>query len=136
MQACKLSLKINLSKAANVSEFMQSLLVSDTIRKRLLGNKMITEKTCKAMRCKSVRPGQLYMLPKIYKLNLPGRPIVSYIGISAFVDYVLPPFMSRDWIPSCIKDTTEFLQQLQILVHGQRNFGYHECYISLYKYST
>ena len=47
------------------------------IRKRLLENKMITEETYKAMRCKSVRPGRFYILPKIHKLNHLGRPIVS-----------------------------------------------------------
>ena len=83
---------------------------------------MITEETYKAMRCKSARPGRFYMLPKIHKLNHPGRPIALCIGtptekISAFVDYVLSPFMSQDWIPSYIKDTTDFLQQLQILNH-------------------
>ena len=40
-----------------------------------------------------------------------------YGKILAFVDYVLSPFMSRDWIPSYIKDTTDFLQQLQTLDH-------------------
>ena len=70
-------------------------------RKRLLENKMITKETFKAMRCKSVRPGRFYMLPKIHKLYHPGRPIVSCIGtptkkISTFMDYVLSPFMSRN----------------------------------------
>ena len=41
----------------------------------------------------------------------------TYVKISAFVDCVLSPVMSRDWIPSYIKDTTDFLQQLQILDH-------------------
>ena len=82
-------------------------------KKRLLENKMITEETYKAMHCKSVRSGRIYMLPKIHKLNHPGRPIVSCTKtpkekISAFVDYLLSPFMSRDWIPFYIKDTIDF----------------------------
>ena len=52
---------------------------SDRIRKRLLENKMITRETYKAMRSKSVHPGRFFMLPKIHKLNHPGRPIVLCI---------------------------------------------------------
>ena len=57
---------------------------------------------------------------KFHKLNHPGRLIISCIGtptekISAFVDYVLSP------IPSYIKDTTDFLQQPQILDHIPNN---------------
>ena len=67
------------------------------------------------MRSKRVHPSRFYIFPIIHKLNHPGRPIVLRIGtptekISAFVDYQLSPFMSRDWTPSYIKSTTNFLQ--------------------------
>ena len=60
-----------------------------------------------------VTPG----LPKIHKVNNPGRPIVSSNNhpterISQFVDFHLKPLVFT--IPSYVKDTTDFLNKLAI----------------------
>ena len=55
-----------------------------------------------------------YMLPKIHKINTPGRPIVSACScptelISEFVDSVLQPLVSS--LPSFVKDTNDALRE-------------------------
>ena len=59
-----------------------------------------------------------YLLPKIYKINYPGLPVVSSINchtesISQFVDYHLQPLAKK--LPSYIQDTTDFLRKLNEL---------------------
>ena len=63
-------------------------------------------------------PGRFYMLPKLHKEGIPGRPIVSANGhptekISEFVDYHLRPFVKA--LPSYIQDTTDYLRKMQNL---------------------
>ena len=58
------------------------------------------------------RISNFYTLPKIHKINNPGRPIVNSIGsitekISAYVDENIK-YLSK-LVPSCIKDTGHFL---------------------------
>ena len=58
------------------------------------------------------RTPEFYLLPKIHKVNIPGRPILSANGcpterISEFVDYFLQPIVQKS--ASYIKDTTHFL---------------------------
>ena len=53
-----------------------------------------------------------YLLPKIHKPNIPGRPIISGCGsptdnLSAFVDYHIKPLVKS--LPAYIKDTNHFL---------------------------
>ena len=60
------------------------------------------------------RPGQFYLLPKIHKEGMPGRPIVSAIGhptenISEFIDLHLRPHVES--LPSYLKDTTDYLNK-------------------------
>ena len=60
------------------------------------------------------RPGQFYLLPKIHKDGIPGRPIVSAIGhhtekISEFLDYHLRHHVEK--LPSFLKDTTDYLNK-------------------------
>ena len=55
------------------------------------------------------------MLPKIHKINNPGRPIVCPIGyhstnISKFVDYHLQPIVKN--IPSYVQDSNDFLNKI------------------------
>ena len=62
---------------------------------------------------KSPRCSVFYLLPKIHKLNNPGRPVVSACScptsiISAFVDDVLQPIVQR--IDSYVKDTNQMLR--------------------------
>ena len=56
-----------------------------------------------------------YGLPKIHKPGVPLRPIVSANdspteNISSFIDYICQPLMKN--LPSFIKDTKDFLQQI------------------------
>jgi len=61
-----------------------------------------------------------YILPKIHKVNAPGRPIVSAVSgptdnLSRFIDNILRPLVPL--IPSYIKDTSHILQKLRSLGH-------------------
>ena len=67
---------------------------------------------------RNVRTSRFYILPKIHKPGIPGRPIVSSCRastekISYFVDHHLNPLVKK--IPSYIKDTNDFLLKLQQL---------------------
>lgn len=60
----------------------------------------------------SYRQSVFYILPKIHKINCPGRPIVSAVNcpterISSYLDYILQPFVVS--LPSYVKDTTHAL---------------------------
>ncbi|XP_056017307.1 uncharacterized protein LOC125656461 [Ostrea edulis] len=60
------------------------------------------------------RPGLFYLLPKIHKKDMPGRPIVSAIGhptekISEFIDLHLRQHVED--LPSYLKDTTDYLNK-------------------------
>lgn len=64
------------------------------------------------------RISPFYLLPKIHKPSVPGRPIVSGIDsptdrISHVLDRILRPYVAR--LPSHIKDTRDFLCKLQSL---------------------
>ena len=66
-------------------------------------------------RLRNDRTSWFYILPKIHKKDIPGRPIVSSCGapmenISLFVDYQLSPLVKK--ILSNIKDTNDFLVKL------------------------
>ena len=83
--------------------------------KRMFNNKLIDQKTKQYLVQNDPRPGRFYILPKIHKLNNPGRPIVSSNNhpterISQFVDYYLKPLVCT--VPSYVKDTTDFLNKL------------------------
>ena len=67
---------------------------------------------------RSPKIASLYLLPKLHKPDIPGRPIVASNGsptenISCFVDYFLQPLTVG--IPSYIWDTTDFLNKLHEL---------------------
>ena len=54
------------------------------------------------------------MLPKIHKINNPGRPVVSSIGchkpnVSRFVDHHLQPILKN--IPSYVQDSNNCLNK-------------------------
>ena len=58
------------------------------------------------------------MLPKIHKVNNPGRPVVSSVNshtekLSAYVDEFLRPLAEKP--PSYIRDTSDFIRQLRVL---------------------
>lgn len=72
---------------------------------------------------KLLKPAQsrtliFYMLPKIHKVNNPGRPVISSVNshtekISAYVDKLLRPIAER--LPSYIRDMTDFIQRIKVL---------------------
>ena len=62
------------------------------------------------------RTARFYILPKIHKCGVPGRPVCSSNSsltenISIIVDWFLKPLLPT--IPSYIKDTNEFLRRLR-----------------------
>ena len=64
------------------------------------------------------RCGRFYLLPKIHKPGIPGRPIVSACScptehISAYLDEVLQPLVQK--LPSYVKDTTDILRKVRNL---------------------
>ena len=68
------------------------------------------------LRPKDVRTSRFYILPKLHKPGIPGRPIVSSCGapterISKFIDYHLSPLVKK--VPSYVKDTNDFLSKLR-----------------------
>ena len=69
---------------------------------------------------KNSRTSRFYILPKLHKPGVPGRPIVSSCRasteiISQFVDYHLGPLVCK--IHSYIKDTSDFLLKLQTVTN-------------------
>ena len=74
-----------------------------------------TKKNKQYLLHKDPKPGRLYILPKIHKVNNPGKSIVSSNNhpterISQFVDFHLKPLVCT--IPSYVKDSTDFLKKL------------------------
>ena len=81
----------------------------------LVSENAIDEDTASLLRPSKSRTPKFYMLPKIHKESMPGRPVVSSVSsptekISAFVDEFLKPMAQE--LPSYIKDTTHFLQKI------------------------
>ena len=46
----------------------------------MLSNNMIDKETAEVLKPKDVKPARLYVLPKIHKKNIPGRPVISSIN--------------------------------------------------------
>ena len=72
----------------------------------------LPEQSSKRLIPPKVRTSPFYMLPKIHKMNNPGRPIVSGIDsptdrISGTLDRILKPILKH--IPSYVKDTKHFV---------------------------
>ena len=64
---------------------------------------------------KPTRKPTLYLLPKIHKPDVPGRPIISGCGgptvrLSEYNDFYLKPLMNN--INSYVKDSTDFLKRI------------------------
>ena len=92
--------------------------ISERIGKTLTEMKnctLITEKNFDFLNIREPKAGRFYLLPKIHKKQVPGRPICSYIGhptcnISKFVNAHI-----KDYVPktaSYVRDTQHFISRL------------------------
>ena len=77
--------------------------------------KLITEKSGKALSVENPKTPRFYMLPKIHKPNNPGRPVVSSVNspssnISQYADFYLQPIVQS--LKAYIKDTTDFINKI------------------------
>ena len=84
----------------------------------LVRNGEIQHDVAKLLKPAQSRTPIFYMLPKIHKINHPGRPVISSVNshtekISAYVDEFLKPIAER--LPSYIRDTTDFIQRIKFL---------------------
>ena len=114
----KLDFDPTLSNANEITSFVDYLLLRGRI----------TETTAKYMYpVYPPRTPAFYGLPKIHKVDIPLRPIVSgndspTENISSYMDFVLQPLVRA--LPSYIRDTKDFLNQLFTLPQLPEN-----CYL-------
>ena len=90
-------------------------IVNNTIR-NFVKEKLLPEHIAKALLVDNPKTACFYLLPKVHKINNPGRPITNAINsptssIAEFVDYQLQPMVQN--LKSYIKDTTDFLNKLE-----------------------
>ena len=88
--------------------------MNETIRK-FVKEKLLKEHVAKALTIDEPKTAKFYLLPKVHKKEVPGRPITNAIGmptstIAEFVDFQLQPIVER--LKSYVKDTTDFLIKL------------------------
>lgn len=84
----------------------------------LMDDGELEEEVAKLLRPAQSRTPIFYMLPKIHKVNNPGRPVVSSVNshtekLSAYVDEFLRPIAEK--LPSYIQDTTHFIERIRSL---------------------
>ena len=104
----------------------------------LVKNGEIQHDVAKLLKPAQSRAPIFYKLPKIHKINNPGRPVISSVNshtenISAYVDEFLRPIAER--LPSYIRDTTDFIQQISLGKTTRRMlFSNIRCFKLIYKY--
>ena len=104
-------------------EFYEELRTDNTNENNERVKKAVTKETddgnltqdCKVLIQKKPRCSVFYMLPKIRKIDSPGRPIVSACScptelIGSFVDDILQPLVKN--LPSFCKDTDDVLVKI------------------------
>ena len=89
-------------------------LVNDTID-RFKKENLLSKKLAEGLKSVNPKPPKFYISPKIHKENNPERPLINPINcntseISSFVDHNLQPLVRE--IPSCIKDTNDFINEI------------------------
>ena len=82
----------------------------------LLSKDIINEKMMDYLDVENARPGRFYILPKIHKNHIPGRPICSSNNhpterISEFVDFHIRKYVTQ--LPSHVRDTQDFINKLK-----------------------
>ena len=81
----------------------------------LFNNKLITKRGKRHLWAEHCTTARFYLLPKIHKKSIPGRPIVSANNcptenLSAFVDAILNPLVKET--KSYLRDTTDFIGKI------------------------
>lgn len=93
-----------------------------TLIKQSLNDKLIDDTTFKFLQPQTTtKTPTLYLLPKIHKPDIPGRPIISGCGgptvqLSQYADSLLKPLLQN--IPSYVHNTTDFLKRIFSLNHN------------------
>ena len=100
----------------------QQIMISSL--NEMLSENMINKETAEILKPKNVKPARFYLLPKIHKKNIPGRPVISPINchttkLSRYVDCHIKPLDTK--VKSYIRDTTDFLSKLQNIKYVPHN---------------
>ena len=116
--------------------------VADNIAKELIKMRslnFITENNFELLKTKNSTEARFYLLPKIHKNNIPGRPICSSIKhptayISKFVDEHIKQYVPRT--NSYVRDTQHFISRLKQLGKNPPWYspGHSGCQLSLHKH--
>ncbi len=90
---------------------------------RMWDNQELEVEHLEFLRPTKCRTSQFYFLPKIHKIQVKGRPIISGNGcpterISAFVDEHIKQHVPT--FPSYVKDTTDFIKKIRNLKTNKR----------------
>lgn len=101
----------------NLDDTLEIKQNADLIFQKLNKNKYISNKQLKNLTNFKAHCPIFYGLPKIHKINIPLRPIVSQINgptssISKYVSELL--FVAEREIPDLLKDTTSFLNLIEL----------------------
>ena len=91
---------------------------ADTVNKSIesfMKQNLLDKSTAQKLTVEDPRTSHFYILPKIHKPDIPGRPVVSSVDchtskISKFVDHYLQPHAQA--LPSYIQDTTDFINKI------------------------
>ena len=88
------------------------------VLQNMLDNDIIDFDCFDYLNVKNPTPGKFYLLPKIHKNGIPGRPICSSNNhpterISEFVDYHIKKYAQQ--LPSYIRDTQHFISKIKSL---------------------
>ena len=83
---------------------------------QLLNEELIDDNMMDYLDVDKARPGRFYILPKIHKPFIPGRPICSSNNhpterISEFVDYHIRKYVTQ--LPSYVRDTQDFINKIK-----------------------
>ena len=109
---------LNFYKEVSEDDTKQHEIVIKDKLEELKEAKLIESKLVKQLVPSESRTSEFYLLPKIHKKGIPGRPVISSSGcatekISAFVDQHLKPAAQK--LPSYIKDTEDFIGKMRKL---------------------
>ena len=98
----------------DITDEISDKIVNQQAKMRSLN--LITEKNFEYLNIKNPTEERFYLLPKIHKKNIPGRPICSSINhptsnISKFVDEHIKQYVSQT--ASYVRDTQHFISRFK-----------------------